>query len=168
MLRARYRIILVGWDFDAWMTFERGAKMLPGPNQLSAFLYWMLWKRPDLEIYLLRSNLRLLPAFGRIRGGLTPVTFMNQISSRRMHFAVDGAHPTGSVHHQKIVVIAFCGGIDLTADRWDNRAHGHESQRRRTLNRSYGPRHDVAAPVDGAAARARRASFDSVGTAGGK
>lgn len=33
MLRARHRIILVGWDFDAWMTFERGVKMLPGPNQ---------------------------------------------------------------------------------------------------------------------------------------
>src|ERR1700758_5819841 len=56
MLRARHRIILVGWDFDARMTFERGAKLLPGPNQLSAFLYWMLWKRSDLDIYLLRSN----------------------------------------------------------------------------------------------------------------
>src|SRR6201996_1390266 len=145
MLRARHRIILVGWDFDARMTFERGTKLLPGPNQLSAFLYWMLWKRSDLDIYLLRSNLRLLPAFGSIWGGVTPVALMNQITSRRMHFAVDGVHPTGSVHHQKIVVIddevAFCGGIDLTADRWDNRAHGHESQRRRTLNRSYGPRH---------------------------
>ena len=158
MLRARYRIMLVGWDFDAWMTFERGAKMLPGPNQLSAFLYWLLWKRSNLEIYLLRSNLRLLPAFGSFWGGVTPVALVNQITSRRMHFAVDGVHPTGSVHHQKIVVIdddmAFCGGIDLTSDRWDNRAHGHESQRRRTLNRSYGPRHDVAAAVDGAAARA--------------
>ena len=41
------RIMLIGWDFDARMTFERGAKTLPGPNQLGAFLYWMLWKRPD-------------------------------------------------------------------------------------------------------------------------
>jgi phosphatidylserine/phosphatidylglycerophosphate/cardiolipin synthase-like enzyme len=158
MLRAEHRIILVGWDFDARMTFERGIKTLPGPNQLSTFLYWMLWKRSELQVYLLKSNLLLLPAFGAFWFGLTPVALMNQISSRRIHFAVDGAHPTGSVHHQKIVVIddevAFCGGIDLTADRWDNRAHGHESRRRRTLNRSYGPRHDVAAAVDGAAARA--------------
>jgi phosphatidylserine/phosphatidylglycerophosphate/cardiolipin synthase-like enzyme len=158
MLRARHRILLIGWDFDARMTFERGVRRLPGPNQLSAFLYWMLWKRSDLELYLLKSNLRMLPAFAGIWFGLTPVAFMNQISSRRMHFAVDGAHPTGSVHHQKIVVIddevAFCGGMDLTLDRWDTRAHGHESRRRRTLGRNYGPRHDVAAAVDGAAARA--------------
>ena len=156
MLRARHRIVLIGWDFDARMTFERGAKTLPGPNQLSAFLYWMLWKRSSLEIYLLKSNLRLLPAFDGIWFGLTPVAVMNQISSRRMHFAVDGAHPIGSVHHQKILVIddavAFSGGIDLTIDRWDTRAHEHDNRRRRTVGRSYGPRHDVGTAVDGAAA----------------
>lgn len=150
--------MLVGWDFDARTTFERGAKVLPGPNQLGAFLYWMLWKRPALEVYLLRSNLRLLPAFDDIWFGLTPVSFVNQITSRRMHFAVDGAHPTGAVHHQKIVVVdnavAFCGGIDLTIDRWDTRRHKHKSRRRRTVGRSYGPRHDVGAVVDGEAARA--------------
>lgn len=158
MLRARHRIMLIGWDFDARMTFERGASTLPGPNQLGAFLYWMLWKRSALEVYLLKSNLRLLPAFDGIWFGLTPVALVNQISSKRMHFAIDGAHPTGSVHHQKIVVIddavAFCGGIDLTAGRWDTRAHQHDSHGRRTMGRSYGPRHDVAAAIDGAAARA--------------
>jgi phosphatidylserine/phosphatidylglycerophosphate/cardiolipin synthase-like enzyme len=158
MLRAQHRIMLIGWDFDARMNFERGVTTLPGPNQLGAFLYWLLWKRPHLEIYLLKSNLRLLPAFDGIWYGLTPVTFLNQISSRRMHFAIDGAHPTGSVHHQKIAVIdesaAFCGGIDLTVDRWDNPAHEHDSRIRRTVRRSYGPRHEVAVAVDGAAARA--------------
>jgi phosphatidylserine/phosphatidylglycerophosphate/cardiolipin synthase-like enzyme len=158
MLRAQQRIVLIGWDFDARMTFERGAKTLPGPNQLSAFLFWLLWKRPDLEVYLLRSNLRLLPAFDSIWFGLTPVSLMNRISSKRIHFEVDGAHPTGSVHHQKIVVIddvmAFCGGLDLTGDRWDTRAHEHHSQGRRMLGRAYGPRHETAAAVDGAAARA--------------
>src|SRR6478672_8198709 len=39
MLRARHRIMLIGWDFDARTTFERGIKTIPGPNQLSAFLY---------------------------------------------------------------------------------------------------------------------------------
>ena len=123
MLRAQHRIMIIGWDLDARMTFERGEKTLPGPNQLGAFLYWMLWKRPDLEIYLLKSNLRLLPAFDGIWFGLTPVSVVNQISSRRMHFAIDGARPTGAVHHQKIAVVddavAFCGGLDLTVDRWD-------------------------------------------------
>jgi phosphatidylserine/phosphatidylglycerophosphate/cardiolipin synthase-like enzyme len=158
MLRARHRIMLVSWDLDARMTFERGVNTLPGPNQLGAFLYWMLWKRPALEIYLLKSNLRLLPAFDGIWFGLTPVALVNQMSSKRMHFAIDGAHPIGAVHHQKIAVIddavAFCGGVDLTVDRWDTRAHQHDSRSRRTMGRSYGPRHEIAAAVDGAAARA--------------
>ena len=158
MLRARQRIMLVSWDLDARMTFERGVKTLPGPNQLGAFLYWMLWKRPGLEVYLLKSNLRLLPMFDGIWFGLTPVALLNQISSKRMHLAIDGARPTGAVHHQKIAVIddavAFCGGIDLTVDRWDSPAHEHGSRSRRTVGRSYGPRHEVAAAVDGAAARA--------------
>lgn len=50
MLRARHRIMLIGWDFDSRVAFERGHKTLPGPNQLGAFLYWMLWKRPGLDI----------------------------------------------------------------------------------------------------------------------
>jgi phosphatidylserine/phosphatidylglycerophosphate/cardiolipin synthase-like enzyme len=84
-----------------------------------------MWKRPALELYLLKSNLRLLPAFDGIWFGLTPVALLNQMSSKRMHFAIDGAHPIGAVHHQKIAVIddavAFCGGVDLTVDRWARR-----------------------------------------------
>jgi phosphatidylserine/phosphatidylglycerophosphate/cardiolipin synthase-like enzyme len=158
MMRAQHRIVLIGWDLDSRMTFERGKKTLPGPNQLGAFLYWLLWKRPRLEAYLLKSNLRLLPALDGIWFGLTPVSVVNQISSRRMHFAIDGARPMGAVHHQKIAVVddavAFCGGLDLTVDRWDTSAHEHDSRARRTVGRSYGPRHEVAAAVDGEAARA--------------
>ena len=156
MLRAQHRIMLIGWDLDARMTFERGEKTLPGPNQLGAFLYWMLWKRPIVEVYLLKSNLRLLPAFDGIWFGLTPVSFVNQFTSKRMHFAIDGARPMGAVHHQEIAVVddsvAFCGGLDLTVDRWDTSAHDHESRGRRTVGLSYGPRHEVAAAVDGEAA----------------
>ncbi len=158
MLRARHRIMLIGWDLDARMTFERGEKTLAGPNQLGAFLYWLLWKRGELEAYLLKSNLRLLPAFDGIWFGLTPVSVVNRMSNRRMHFAIDGARPTGAVHHQKIAVIddavAFCGGLDLTVDRWDTPAHEHDNRDRRTLGRGYGPRHEVAAAVDGEAAEA--------------
>jgi phospholipase D1/2 len=75
-----------------------------------------------------------------------------------MHFAVDGAHPSGAVHHQKLVLVddvfAFCGGIDLTLDRWDTTEHKHNDRLRRTIGRPYGPRHEVAAAVDGAAATA--------------
>jgi phospholipase D1/2 len=156
MLRAKHRIMLVGWDFDARTTFERGVKKLAGPNQLGTFLYWLLWRRPALEIYVLKSNLQLLPVFDGIWYGITPVSVMNRLSSRRLHLAIDGARPTGAVHHQKIVVIddvlAFCGGIDLTLDRWDTPEHKHDNPFRRALGRKYGPRHEVAAAVDGPSA----------------
>ncbi len=156
LLRAKHRIMLIGWDFDARTTFERGGKTLPGPNQLGAFLYWLLRRRSILEIYVLKSNLRLLPAFDGIWYGITPVSVVNRLSSRRLHFAIDGARPTGAVHHQKIVIIddvvAFCGGIDLTLDRWDTPEHKHSNRFRRAFGRRYGPRHEVSAAVDGAAA----------------
>lgn len=158
MLRARHRILLVGWDFDSRMTFERGGKRLFGPNQLGAFLRWMLRRRPDLEIYVLKSNLNLLPALQGFWEGVTPVVVKNLFSNERLRFAIDGAHPTGSVHHQKILVIddavAFCGGIDFTLERWDTPAHEHDNPHRRALGRVYGPRHEVAVAVDGDAAAA--------------
>lgn len=153
LLRAQHRVILVGWDFDGRTTLEQGEDTLPGPNQLGAFLYWLLWKKPGLEIHVLKSNLRLLPVFDDLWYGLTPVTVLNRLSGRRIRFAVDGDHPTGAVHHQKIVVVddvlAFCGGIDLTVGRWDTSEHLDDN----AFRREYGPRHEVAAAVDGAAAR---------------
>ena len=45
----------------------------------------------------------------------------------RLAFELDGAHPIGASHHQKIVVVddalAFSGGLDLTIRRWDTPAH---------------------------------------------
>jgi phosphatidylserine/phosphatidylglycerophosphate/cardiolipin synthase-like enzyme len=158
MLRAQHRIILIGWDFDTRTPFERGGKTLPGPNQLGPFLGSLLRKRPALEIFVLKSNLRLVPAFEGLWGSVTPVVVLNWFSDERMHFAIDGAHPTGSVHHQKLVVVddgvAFCGGIDFTLERWDTPEHLHRSRFRRFLGRSYAPRHEVGAAVDGDAARA--------------
>jgi phospholipase D1/2 len=157
MLRAQHRILLVGWDFDTRTIFEPGGKTLPGYNELGPFLRSLVRKRPALEVYVLRSNLKLLPAFGGLWEGVTPVSVMNQFSSERLHFAIDGAHPTGAVHHQKIVVVddevAFCGGIDFTVDRWDTPHHSDENRLRRAVGEPYGPRHEVAAAVDGAAAR---------------
>jgi phosphatidylserine/phosphatidylglycerophosphate/cardiolipin synthase-like enzyme len=158
MLRAQHRILLIGWDFDTRTIFEPGGKTLPGYNELGPFLRSLVRKRPGLAVYVLKSNLRLLPAFESLWNGVTPVAVVNLFSSERMHFAIDGAHPTGAVHHQKIVVVddevAFCGGIDFTIDRWDTPEHSDENRLRRALGEPYGPRHEVAAAVNGAAARA--------------
>ncbi|AEV72361.1 phosphatidylserine/phosphatidylglycerophosphate/cardiolipin synthase [Mycolicibacterium rhodesiae NBB3] len=158
MLRARHRIMLIGWDFDYRTAFEADRGSLPGPNHLGPFLHWVIWRRHDLQVYLLKSNLRLLPAFDGFWFGIAPVGLLNGITSSRMHFAVDGAHPPGAVHHQKIVVIddtvAFCGGIDLTLGRWDTRMHLGDDPRRKGAGQPYGPRHEVATVCDGDAARA--------------
>lgn len=157
MLRARRRIILVGWDFDYRMTFENDGKTLAGPNNLDALLRWLVRRRSGLEICMLKSNLGLVPTLQVIWRGVIPVSLLNRVSSERLQFAVDGAHPTGAVHHQKIVVVddavAFCGGIDLTIERWDTPDHPDDNTFRRTGDERYGPRHEVAVAVDGAAAR---------------
>ncbi|TPG34973.1 phospholipase D-like domain-containing protein [Mycolicibacterium hodleri] len=157
MLNAQHRIVIIGWDLDYRMAFERGETTMEGPNQLGPFLHWLLWKRSELNVYLLKSNLRLLPAFDAFWFGIAPVSLVNQVTSARMHFAVDGVRPTGAVHHQKIVVVddavAFCGGIDLTIGRWDTRDHLPVDPRRDGPGDPYGPRHEVGAAVDGAAAQ---------------
>ena len=51
--------------------------------------------------------------------------------------------------------VAFCGGSDFEANRWDTPAHRDRDARRRLPSgEAYPPRHDVMLAVDGAAARA--------------
>jgi phospholipase D1/2 len=72
----------------------------------------------------------------------------------------DSTHPLDASHHQKILVIddavAFCGGIDITASRWDTREHKDEEpgRKRPFTGRRYEPWHDAIMAVDGDAARA--------------
>jgi phosphatidylserine/phosphatidylglycerophosphate/cardiolipin synthase-like enzyme/uncharacterized membrane protein YdjX (TVP38/TMEM64 family) len=79
--------------------------------------------------------------------------------SSRLRFEMDGKHPVGASHHQKVVVIddavAFAGGLDLTRRRWDTRAHRPDDDRRTDPSgSSYGPYHDVQMAVDGKVAEA--------------
>ncbi|MGW5140581.1 phospholipase D-like domain-containing protein [Nocardia beijingensis] len=156
MLQARKRIVLIGWDFDTRISFEPRDKTLEGPDRLGEFLSWLPKQRPDLDIYLLKWNIGAIAAIGR---GMTPIFIVNWMTDRRLHLEMDGAHPIGSAHHQKIVVIddalAFCGGIDMTVDRWDTSDHRDDNHYRTEPNGTrYGPWHDATTAVDGAAARA--------------
>lgn len=156
MLQARKRIVLIGWDFDTRIKFEPHGRTLEGPDRLGKFLSWLPRHRPDLEIYLLKWNVGAFTAMGR---GMTPIFVVNWMTDRQLHFEMDAAHPIGSAHHQKIVVIddrlAFCGGIDMTVDRWDTGDHRDDNHFRTEPNgNSYGPWHDATTAVDGAAAKA--------------
>ncbi len=156
MLKARRSIILIGWDFDTRIELEPGRKTLPGPNKLGRFLTWLAWKHRGVEVFVLKWDLGFLENMPR---GSTPLFILDWMTSRRVHFRLDGSHPTAAAHHQKITVIddslAFCGGIDMTVGRWDTRRHREDDKRRRTPRGSPSkPWHDATLAFDGAAARA--------------
>lgn len=153
MLQARHSIMLIAWDFDA--RIRLGEPGDDGPERLGDFLLWLADRRPGLQIRLLRWDTGALKAMFR---GNTLWTVLRWKAHRQITLKLDGAHPLASSHHQKIVVIdeslAFCGGIDMTIDRWDTRAHLDDDPRRVSPGgRRHGPWHDATAACDGAAAR---------------
>lgn len=156
ILAARHTVMLIGWDFDTRIKLEPDVADGEGPETLGPFLNWIAKRRPDLSIRILKWRLGALQSLGR---GATPLFILNWITMRRIRFKLDGAHPPGAAHHQKLVVIddavAFCGGIDMTTDRWDTRSHpDHDQLRTNPSGREHGPWHDATAAVDGAVARA--------------
>jgi phosphatidylserine/phosphatidylglycerophosphate/cardiolipin synthase-like enzyme len=155
MLAARHRIMLIGWDFDARIHLGPGGQD-EAPTKLGDFILWLVKQRPELQVYLLRWDLGALKTVFR---GSTPLTLIRWMWHRRIHTKLDGAHPAGASHHQKIVVLddslAFCGGIDMTSERWDSRAHRDDDPGRRKPNgRPYKPWHDATTALEGDVARA--------------
>lgn len=157
MRRARHSVIMIGWEFDTRISLDPRRPRDGAPDRLGRFLSWLVRHRPELRIHLLQWDTGLLQTLVR---GSTPVRIADWLLTRQIRLKLDHAHPVGAAHHQKIVVIddalAFCGGIDTTADRWDTREHPDESpyRVRPTSKRSYGPWHDATTAVDGAVARA--------------
>lgn len=156
MLKAEKQILLIGWDFDTRILLDEE----PGddaPETLGAFISWLARHRPQVAIHILRWDWGATKLLAR---GTTVLRLLNWARTRQIRFKLDGAHPLGASHHQKIVVIddrlAFCGGIDMTATRWDTREHrdGDPRRKRPTTGRDYKPWHDATMAVDGAAARA--------------
>ena len=159
--QARRELLLIGWDFD----FE--IEMLPGksdedgnapdglPNQVGAFLEAVVEQSPDLHVYILKWNGAVLAAPGRLLSSVAVYVS----SSDRIHFALDGHHPFGACHHQKIIVadnaFAFCGGIDVTENRWDTTEHLPDDPRRVGKDGAQlGPWHDATTALTGPVAEA--------------
>ncbi|GJD98759.1 phospholipase D-like domain-containing protein [Methylobacterium isbiliense] len=156
LLRARHSVLFIGWEFDTRIKLDPDTP-LPGlPDRLGPFLSALVERRPELCVRVLQWNLGLI---GTLLRGTTPLYVLNWITSKRFQFRLDSAHPPGAAHHQKIVVIddalAFCGGIDMTDDRWDTRDHKDGDPRRvRPSGRAYGAFHDATMAVEGPAAAA--------------
>ncbi len=120
------------------------------------FIYWLVRRNPDLEVFLLRWDVGALKTLLR---GSNIFTLARWMSHPRIHTKLDSVHPTGASHHQKIVVIddcvAFCGGIDMTSERWDTRCHRDADPGRIGPNgKPYKPWHDATTAMQGPAAAA--------------
>ncbi|MDR7127132.1 phospholipase D1/2 [Pseudorhodobacter sp. 4114] len=155
--KAQHSIILIGWEFDTRISLVPKQQERMAPSQLGKLFKWLVKHNPDLQIHLLEWDLGMIQALGR---GTTPLRIADWIAGPQITLKLDHAHPPGGAHHQKIIVIddvlAFCGGIDTTTDRWDTRAHQDDNplRQRPTTKRRYGPWHDATMAVDGDAARA--------------
>jgi len=154
LLKAERRIMLVGWDFDARIHLTNEDRLPDEPAAVGDFLYWLVERQPELELFLLRWDVGALKTLGR---GSTIFTVVKWMQHPRIHTKLDGAHPPAASHHQKIVSIddnfAFCGGIDMTGDRWDTRAHRDDDPgRRRPGGQAYDPWHDATSALSGPAA----------------
>lgn len=148
MLKARRRILLIGWDFDARIELDH--QDAPGES-LGDFIYSLVQRRPELEIFLLRWDTGAIKSLFR---GRTFFTVLKWMAHKRIHTKLDSHHPVAASHHQKIVIIddqlAFCGGIDMTSDRWDTREHLDDDPGRRTPGgQPYKPWHDAISAVEG-------------------
>ena len=162
MLRARQRIMLIGWDFDTrihlgggrrWWNLPRRSRF---PARLGAFIVWLGRRRRTLRVKVLKWNIGALKFV--LRGSMI-LDLVRWWLSDHVDFRFDGAHPLGCSHHQKLVVIddsfAACGGIDMTSDRWDTPLHvENDPRRKRPGGKLFPPWHDVAMLVEGDAAAA--------------
>lgn len=157
LAKARRSIIILGWEINTRtpLSFGDGAQAKK-EDYLGQILGSLVDARSDLVIHIL--NWDAPPFYGGERQKFVGLR-LSWLSSRRIRFAFDRAHPVGASHHQKVVVIddsiAFVGGLDLTFGRADTNDHLPDDPRRTNPDGStYGPFHDLMVAVGGEAAAA--------------
>ena len=117
---AEKSILIAGWDIDSRIKLDP----VNSDEKLYELLNKCVEERPDLHIHVLIWDYPL--AYSLDREPMQQLNFPLK-THENIHYQADSALPLGSSHHQKIVVIddkiAFVGGIDLTAGRWDRPGH---------------------------------------------
>lgn len=155
--RARRSITILGWGFDPrTRLFPDGVETADDPDEVGRVLIGLAKARPELRVRLLvwksalpiAASQEFFPHKARAWFRDTPIDFR-----------LDDQVPFGACHHQKVVVIddalAFCGGGDISVDRWDTPAHLDAEPRRIMPSHDiHPPRHEVMMMVDGPAAHA--------------
>ncbi|SOY62976.1 VTT domain-containing protein [Cupriavidus taiwanensis] len=152
---AEHTIFILGWDIDSRMELVPAGAQDGLPAGLRDFLCALADRRPNLRIYILSWDYAMVMAMER---EWLPSASAHWQAHRHLSFRLDGNHPPGASHHQKVVVIdnkvAFVGGLDLTLRRWDDNQHAPHAPLRMAEGRPYAPFHDVQCALDGNAAAA--------------
>jgi len=162
MLKARRRVLLIGWDFDTRIHLTHGHRWWQKawkrefPSRLGSFIPWLIRHRKSLEVRILKWGMGSLELVTR---GSMVFDLLRWYPHKRIDLEFDSIHPLGCSHHQKIAVIddrlAVCGGIDMADRRWDTREHLEDDARRKRPGGSpYGPWHDMTMMVEGPVAAA--------------
>ena len=154
--QAQESILILGWDFDSRIRLKYNGERLDAFPVLGDYLNSLAARRRKLHIHILIWDFAMIYALER-----ETIPFFGPGWRRhpRVHFHMDGNHPVGASHHDKIVVIddsvAFAGGLDLAKGRWDTPEHRAKDPRRADFNGAFlPPHHDAQIAVQGEAAAA--------------
>ncbi|NJC42529.1 phosphatidylserine/phosphatidylglycerophosphate/cardiolipin synthase-like enzyme [Brevundimonas alba] len=156
LAKAKRSVVVLGWQFDPRTRLD--PETLPNDHhaQIGHQLRMMVKARPDLDVRLLIWKSPLVIAASQ---GFFPHRAQGWFRKRFVEFRLDRPGPLGACHHQKAVIIddaiAFCGGGDISTDRWDSAEHLDDDPRRcQPSGLIPSPRHEVMCVMDGPAARA--------------
>lgn len=155
---ARREIVIIGWDMDSRVELIRDKNDPRYPSPLCQTLQEAIDANDALKVYVLSWDFAMLYVLER---ELLPAWAFGWQTSERLHFELDDTAANAASHHQKLVIVdgcvAYTGGLDLTKNRWDTRAHAADDPGRvDPAGDPYTPFHDVQAVVGGEAALALR------------
>src|SRR5690606_23924504 len=114
ILRAKQRIIFLGWDFDSRLNMIRSRKESErhkAQKELGRLMRHKAKNTPGLEIFILAWDFSTI--YLPMRDLFQKIKFTR--FNTDIKFIFDGQHPLGSSQHQKLVLVddalAYCGGL---------------------------------------------------------
>lgn len=154
--KARRSIMVLGWQFDPRTRLDPDTRFSDRRAEIGVKLRALKAERPELEIRLLVWSSPWLIAASQ---DFFPHRAQGWFINGEAEFRLEPSWTVGGCHHQKAVIIddavAFCGGGDISTDRWDSAAHLDDDPRRTTAwGKPSAPRHEMMCVMDGPAARA--------------
>ena len=154
--KARRSVVVLGWQFDPRTRLDPETRAGDRQAEIGHRLRMLVKTRPELDVRLLIWKSPLLIAASQ---GFYPHKAQTWFRKRMVEFRLDSPGPIGACHHQKAVIIddavAFCGGGDISVDRWDSPAHRDDDPRRCQPSGVVSPpRHETMCVMSGPAAMA--------------